>query len=362
MEYCEDESELGHGSAKEKFYKWNKDDITILLNYYEDFVRNSVFSKRKLLWITLSKQLQEHGVPVDAVQCENKWKALCRAYRNQYKSFQYREIIERILSLNNTESPLFGIDKEPPSKKQKLDENFETDDDRTQNVCKSWRPDEVDALLDVWEANIATLSTMSKKSVYEKVAEILRMNGMIVNALNIEHKWKGLLRALRRRNSQKQKKTVTDLRVEKLYKLGMSYETELPEIDEVTTRESDDNVAEDGTEGNTYHTLTTSKAGTGILTLLRASTDNVTAFPLVEQEYESQYKQEYSDDNLSMDSEQPRQTTTEIIDENMTFEERLLNFLKEQEEANQRRHEEKMELKRKKIGLLEALVQSKNKD
>lgn len=355
--------ELGHGSVNEKFYKWAKEDITILLQYYEDFVRNSVFSKRKLLWITLAKQLRDHGVPVDAVQCENKWKALCRAYRNHYKSFQYREIIERILSLSNTENSLFSSEKESPlpTKRPKLEHDLMVenmgDEDRTQ--CKSWRPDEVEALLEVWEANISTLCSMSKKSVYEKVAETLRMNGMTVNALNIEHKWKGLLRALRRRIAQQQKKTSIDLRVEKLYKIGLSYETDTdpdPLTEDVTTQEPTD-------EGNTYHTLTNSKASTtsGILTLLRSSADTIAAFPL-EQEYD---QQEYLDESLSMDSvhiEQPRSTSTEILDENMTFEERLLRFLKEQEEAKQRRHDEKMELKRKKIGLLEALVQSKNKD
>lgn len=356
--------ELGHGSVNEKFYKWAKEDITILLQYYEDFVRNSVFSKRKLLWITLAKQLRDHGVPVDAVQCENKWKALCRAYRNHYKSFQYREIIERILSLSNTENSLFSSSEKEsplPTKRPKLEHDLMVenmgDDDRTQ--CKSWRPDEVEALLEMWEANISTLCSMSKKSVYEKVAETLRMNGMTVNALNIEHKWKGLLRALRRRCAQQQKKTPTDLRVEKLYKIGLSYETDTdpdPLTEDVTTQEPTD-------EGNTYHTLTNSKASTtsGILTLLRSSADTIAAFPL-EQEYD---QQEYLDESLSMDSvhiEQPRSTSTEILDENMTFEERLLRFLKEQEEAKQRRHDEKMELKRKKIGLLEALVQSKNKD
>lgn len=356
--------ELGHGSVNEKFYKWAKEDITILLQYYEDFVRNSVFSKRKLLWITLAKQLRDHGVPVDAVQCENKWKALCRAYRNHYKSFQYREIIERILSLSNTENSLFSSSEKEsplPTKRPKLEHDLMVenmgDDDRTQ--CKSWRPDEVEALLEMWEANISTLCSMSKKSVYEKVAETLRMNGMTVNALNIEHKWKGLLRALRRRIAQQQKKTSIDLRVEKLYKIGLSYETDTdpdPLTEDVTTQEPTD-------EGNTYHTLTNSKASTtsGILTLLRSSADTIAAFPL-EQEYD---QQEYLDESLSMDSvhiEQPRSTSTEILDENMTFEERLLRFLKEQEEAKQRRHDEKMELKRKKIGLLEALVQSKNKD
>lgn len=356
--------EIGHGSVNEKFYKWAKEDITILLQYYEDFVRNSVFSKRKLLWITLAKQLRDHGVPVDAVQCENKWKALCRAYRNHYKSFQYREIIERILSLSNTENSLFSSSEKEsplPTKRPKLEHDLMVenmgDDDRTQ--CKSWRPDEVEALLEMWEANISTLCSMSKKSVYEKVAETLRMNGMTVNALNIEHKWKGLLRALRRRIAQQQKKTPIDLRVEKLYKIGLSYETDTdpdPLTEDVTTQEPTD-------EGNTYHTLTNSKASTtsGILTLLRSSADTIAAFPL-EQEYD---QQEYLDESLSMDSvhiEQPRSTSTEILDENMTFEERLLRFLKEQEEAKQRRHDEKMELKRKKIGLLEALVQSKNKD
>lgn len=331
-------------------------------------MKNSVFSKRKLLWITLSQQLQEHGVPVDPVQCENKWKALCRAYRNQYKSFQYREIIERILSLNNTENCLFSPEKEssagPPNKKLKLEydtcvENVGETEDRVQS--KSWRADEVEALLQVWEANIATLCTMSKKSVYEKVAEILRMKGMTVNALNIEHKWKGLLRALRRRTSQRHKKTPNDLRVEKLYKIGLSYETDT-DLDPLTPDVTQDEVTPH--EGNTYHTLTTPKSSTsGVLTLLRASTETVTAFPL-EQDY---LTQEYLEaDTLSMDSIQTEPVlptrATEIIDENMTFEERLLRFLKEQEEAKQRRHDEKMELKRKKIGLLEALVQSKNKD
>lgn len=335
--------------------------VFLTFQYYEDFVRNSVFSKRKLLWITLSQQLQEHGVPVDPVQCENKWKALCRAYRNQYKSFQYREIIERILSLNNTESPLYSSEKDPsgPStKKIKLEHDSESlgEEDRTQS--KLWRPDEVEALLGVWETNLPTLSNMSKKSMYEKVAEALRMNGMTVNALNIEHKWKGLLRALRRRISQRHKKTQIDLRVEKLYKIGLTYETDTdhdPLTDDVTQEETTN-------EGNTYHTLTTSKSNTtsGILTLLRSSTEAVSAFPLEQQEY---LQQEYLDDNLSMDSVHIEQTrSTEILDENMTFEERLLRFLKEQEEAKQRRHDEKMELKRKKIGLLEALVQSKNKD
>lgn len=310
------------------------------------------------MWITLAKQLKEHGIPVDAVQCENKWKALCRAYRNQYKSFQYREIIERILSLNNTENSLFNTQEKEspcPAKRPKLEHDLESlgDEDRTQ--CKSWRPDEVEVLLDVWESNISTLCSMSKKSAYEKVAETLRLNGMTVNALNIEHKWKGLLRALRRRTAQRHKKTSIDLRVEKLYKIGLSYETDDSVTDDVTQEASATN------EGNTYHTLTNSKSSTtsGILTILRSSAETIAAFPL-EQEYD---QQEYLDENLSMDSvhiEQPR--TTEILDENMTFEERLLRFLKEQEEAKQRRHDEKMELKRKKIGLLEALVQSKNKD
>uniref|UniRef100_A0A336LQS7 CSON011103 protein n=1 Tax=Culicoides sonorensis TaxID=179676 RepID=A0A336LQS7_CULSO len=361
MEYNEDEGDYSGNSSKEKFYKWGKEDIVILLQYYEDFVRNSVFSKRKLLWITLSKQLQEHGVPVDAVQCENKWKALCRAYRNQYKSFQYRETIERILSLNNTDNSLLTLEKESsvPVKriKAEYDNSIDISDEFEEKTqCKLWTPQEVEVLLKVMEANIPVFCKYSKKIIYEKVAHQLKMYKITVNALNIEHKWKGLIRALRRRITQKQKKTEIDLRVEKLHKIMLAYENSTDE----NSPEQEIN-EEMPNEGNTYHTLTNSKSsGSGIMTLLRSSSEIVTAFPL-EQEYN---QQDYLDENLSMESIQtePQQPRTEIIDENMTFEERLLRFLKEQEDAKQRRHDEKMELKRKKIGLLEALVQSQNKD
>lgn len=331
-------------------------------------MQNSVFTKRKLLWITLAKQLQANNIPVDSVQCENKWKALCRAYRNHYKSFQYREIVERILSLNDSSTVLY-IDKESgnslgegqngePSVKKALIEVDSLEAGTSQGPTKLWNDSEVNMLLEVYEQNMQDLSRMSKKRMYETLAQYLQGRGIYVNSLNVEHKWKGLLRAYKRRKVQEHRKTPTDIRVEKLWK-------QLVEQEEIHKEEIPIQIQAPNQMGLTeinyeYEGLDplnpanpTHDPSNSMYTLINP--ENI-SFPIQTDEYE-----EIQEDNLSMHNTMSDTAGDFEISEE-TFEERLLRFLKEQEEAKQRRHAEKMELKRKKIDLLEALVHSKTKD
>ena len=87
-------AEGGHEKEKEELeqelqietkrtYTWSRTDTLKLIELYkenEHFLTN-VRYKKKSVWESIAKKMQDENYNVTPIQCENKWKSLTSAYR-----------------------------------------------------------------------------------------------------------------------------------------------------------------------------------------------------------------------------------------------------------------------------------------